>query len=228
MITDRLLWRLVTDHPDIFDTYIVTKLNGNDVKFFYDVNTESRRAVERSGARLPVAFTIGDFDTKSTISWALEKCSEEKERFCWRMAEKGNLELLKCLHENGCPWDVRTCSKAAENGHLECLKYAHENGCPWDEWNCCEAAQNGHLECLKYLHEKGCPWDRWACESAAQYGHLECLKYLHENGCPWDRDTCISAALEHEMECLQYMYEKGCPDSEEIISDMLENDQFIL
>ena len=83
---NRLLWRLVTDHPDIFDTYIVTKLNGNDVKFFYDVNTESRRAVERSGARLPVAFTIGDFDTKSTISWALEKCSEEKERFCAEMA----------------------------------------------------------------------------------------------------------------------------------------------
>ena len=153
----------------------MTKLNGNDVKFFYDVNTESRRAVERSGARLPVAFTIGDFDTKSTISWALEKCSEEKERFCWRMAEKGNLELLKCLHENGCPWDVRTCSKAAENGHLECLKYAHENGCPWeDEWNCCEAAQNGHLECLKYLHEKGCP------------GSANCVHHVHMMMKCWD------------------------------------------
>ena len=31
---DRLLWRLVTDHPDIFDTHVVPKLNGNDVKFF--------------------------------------------------------------------------------------------------------------------------------------------------------------------------------------------------
>ena len=39
---DTRLWRLVTDHPNIFDTHIVTKLNGNDVKFFYDVNTESR------------------------------------------------------------------------------------------------------------------------------------------------------------------------------------------
>ena len=45
---DRLLWRLVTDHPDIFDTHILSKLNGNDVKFFYDVNSESRRAVKRS------------------------------------------------------------------------------------------------------------------------------------------------------------------------------------
>ena len=68
---NRLLWRLVTDHPDIFDTHVVPKLNGNDVKFFYDVNSESRRAVKRSKV-----ITIGDFDTKSTISWALEKCSE--------------------------------------------------------------------------------------------------------------------------------------------------------
>ena len=127
---DRLLWRLVTDHPDIFDTHIVTKLNGNDVKFFYDVNRESRAAIKRSGVRLRDAFKIGDFDTKSTISWALEKCSEKKERFCARIAENGNLELLKVLHENGCDWDEWTCCQAAKNGHLECLKYAHENGCP--------------------------------------------------------------------------------------------------
>ena len=126
----RLLWRLVTDHPDIFDTHIVPKLNGNDVKFFYDVNTESRAAVKRSGVQLRNAFKIGDFDTTSTISWALEKCSEEKERFCARMAENGNLELLQFLHEKGCPWDECTCHYAALNDHLECLKYAHENGCP--------------------------------------------------------------------------------------------------
>ena len=124
---DNRLWRLVTDHPDIFDTLIVTKLNDNDVKFFYDVNTESRAAIQRSSAQLPDAFKIRDFDMTSTISWALEKCSEKKERFCAEMARNGNMELLIFLHENGCPWDIRTCSLAAEFGHLECLKYAHEN-----------------------------------------------------------------------------------------------------
>ena len=52
------LWKIVTDHPDIFDTHIVTKLNGNDVKFFYDVNSESRAAIKRSGAHLPDAFNL--------------------------------------------------------------------------------------------------------------------------------------------------------------------------
>ena len=156
---DRLLWRLVTDHPDIFDTHVVPKLNGNDVKFFYDVNTESRRAMKRSGAKLPYAFKIGDFDTTSTISWALERCTEEKELFCARMALNGNLELLQFLRAKGCPWVWYSeddgeilegaVDNAAKNGHLECLRYAHENGCPWDGWTCSKAAENGHLECLK-------------------------------------------------------------------------------
>ena len=152
-----LLWRIVKDHPDIFDFHIVTKLNGNDVKFFYDVNSESRRAVKRSGVQLRNAFKIGDFDTTSTISWALEKCIERRERFCSEMAEKGNLELLQVLRGKGCPWNERTCGLAAAKGHLECLKYLHENGCPWDEVTCSNAAKNGHLECLRYAHENGCP-----------------------------------------------------------------------
>ena len=217
---DRLLWRLVTDHPDIFDTHVVPKLNGNDVKFFYDVNTESRRAVKRAGVQLRNAFKIGDFDTTSTISWALEKCTEEKERFCARMALNGNLELLQFSHENGCPWVCYSeddgeifegaVDNAAKNGHLECLRYVHENGCPWEYETCSYAAENGHLECLKYAHENGCPWDWETCEGAALNGHLECLKYAHENGFPWDEKTCSNAAENGHLACLKYAHENGC------------------
>ena len=143
------VWKIVTEHPDIFDTHVMTKLNGNDVKFFYDVNPESRAAIKRSGARLPDAFKIGDFDTTSTISWALEKCFEKKERFCAQMALNGNFGLLQFLRGELCPWNKETCESAAANGHLECLKYAHRNGCRWDKDTCSNAALNGHLECLK-------------------------------------------------------------------------------
>ena len=160
------LWRVVTDHPDIFDTHVVSKLNCNDVKFFYDVNRESRAAIKRSGVRLADAFKIGDFDTTSTLSWALEKCSENtKVRFCARMARNGRLEMLRFLCDEGCPWDRRTCFEAAYYGHLECLKYAHENGCPWNEFTCSYAARYGQLECLQYAHENGCP-------GSANYAHL--------------------------------------------------------
>ena len=184
------LWRIVTEYPYIFDNFILPKLSGNDVKFFYDVNTESRMAIKRSGEHLCVAFKICDFFTKSTLSWALEKCSEKKERFCVGMALSGNLALLQYLHEKGCPWDEDTCTGAASGGHFEILKYLHEKGCPWNEEACSEAAYRGHLECLKYAHEKGCPWEEEACSAAAVEGHLECLQYLLKQGCPWDEWTC--------------------------------------
>ena len=66
------------------------------MKFFYDVNAESRAAIKRSGVQLRDAFEIGDFDTKLTLSWALKKCSEKKERFCARMARNGNVS--NCLN----------------------------------------------------------------------------------------------------------------------------------
>lgn len=48
---------------------------------------------------------------------------------CNFAAENNRLDLLKFLHENGCPWNIDTTLGAAENGHLECLRYAIENGC---------------------------------------------------------------------------------------------------
>ncbi len=160
-----VLWGIFTDVPEVFESHIVPKLNGNDVKFFYDVNTESRAAIKRAGVKLPDAFKIEDFNTKSTLSWALETCTEQKERFCEQMAYDGNLELLQFLRAKGCPWDEDTCLNAAKNGQLECLEYAHENGCPWDETTCKYAVQNGHLECLKYAHKNG-------CRGSANYAHL--------------------------------------------------------
>src|SRR5438105_4179141 len=59
--------------------------------------------------------------------------------------------------------DKNTCATAALYGQLDCLKYLHENGCPWDSFTCYHAAGNGHLDCLKYAHENGCPWDEGTC-----------------------------------------------------------------
>ena len=51
----------------------------------------------------------------------------------------------------------RLCRLAAEEGQLEILKWLRANGCPWDEWTCSIAAYRGHLEVLHWLRENGCP-----------------------------------------------------------------------
>jgi len=81
-------------------------------------------------------------------------------------------------------FNERTFSEnAAWNGYVEVLKYLHEHGCPWNEICCYYASKFGHLHILKYLYDNGCRWDEIACcLIVVEFGHLECLKYLHENG----------------------------------------------
>jgi hypothetical protein len=126
-------------------------------------------------------------------------------------AEKGHLECLKFLHENGCPWDSITTYKAVINGHLECLKYAHSQGCEWFENITYDAVEYGHLEILKYLHSQGCKLNYNITCDAVEYGHLEILKYAHSQGCQWNPDTTLIAARILELDCLLYCLENGCP-----------------
>ena len=43
----------------------------------------------------------------------------------------GNLEILKYLHENGCPCDRNVYALAVEHDHLEILKYLLSNRAIW-------------------------------------------------------------------------------------------------
>ena len=47
-------------------------------------------------------------------------------------ASSGNLELVRWLRGEGCPWDLGTCLYAVDYGHEEVLRWARENGCEWD------------------------------------------------------------------------------------------------
>ena len=93
---------------------------------------------------------------------------------------------------------------AASSGQLEELKLLRANACPWDEMVCSGAAEGGHLEVLQWLRANGCPWDEMVCSGAAEGGHLEVLQWLRANGCPWNAGTCAEAAYSGQLEMLQW------------------------
>ena len=95
-------------------------------------------------------------------------------------AAKGQLEVLKWLRANGCPWDEKTCASAAQAGHLEVLQWARANGCPWDAQTCSRAAWSGHLEIMQWARANGCPWDVNTHNAAR--GHM--LEWALANGVP--------------------------------------------
>ena len=215
-----ILWDVIVKNDDICFTHILPRLNRTDVKFLYEVNTETRKLIKRSSREgdLKKKFRVEEMSSISTLEFAWENKSlwprdwrKDESTFCWKVAETNKLELLKwAREEKECEWYVETINPAAEHGNLEMLKYCVANECPMDEMACGMAAENGHLECLKYLHEEAkAPWDEYTATWAAGKGQLHILEYLVERKYDkYDMLACERAAsYGPHLDCLKYLHE---------------------
>ena len=210
------LWDLIVNNDDICFKHILPRLNGTDVKFLYEVNTETRALIKRSSRKgeLKKRFRVREMSSISTLEVAWEKSlwprGWDETSFCWRVAQTNKLELLKwAREEKNCDWDSMTIHRAAEQGNLEMLKYCVANECPINERACACAAENGHLEVLKYLREEAkAPWDSRTASWAAGSGHLHILEYLVERKYDeYDEEACWEAAENGHLDCLKYLHE---------------------
>jgi hypothetical protein len=211
------LWDVVVKWDDMCFKHILPRLNRTDVKFLYDVNTETRDLIKRSSrARdLKKGFKVSEMSSISTLEFAWENKSlwprwwRERD-FCWRVAQTNKLELLKwAREEKKCEWGVGPINAAAEQGNLEMVKYCVAKKCPINEIACESAAENGHLEVLKYLREKfKAPWDFRTASWAAYDGHLHILEYLVDRKYDeFDEEACAYAAENGHLDCLKYLHE---------------------
>ena len=201
---------------DICFTHVLPRLNSNDLKFLYDVNTETRKLMKRSSRKgeLKKTFKIEEMSSISTLEVAWENKSLwpsywSERSFCYKVAQTNKLELLKwAREEKKCRWDEWTINAAAEQGNLEMVKYCVANECPIYEWACANAAENGHLEVLKYLREEAkAPWDSLTARWAALNGHLHIFEYLVELKYDKFGYACWYAAEYGHLDCLMYLHE---------------------
>ena len=176
--TTTALWRLFREASlkggacrDIVETHVICKLSATDLKFFYEVNTETRKLIKRSSrARdLKEKFKVEEMSSISTLEFAWEHfpwgttithyidgdtevVKLDEPAFCCRVARTNELELLKWVREEKkCRWNEYTIQAAAEQGNLEMVKYCVANECPISVFACAFAAISGHLEVLKYF-----------------------------------------------------------------------------
>ena len=213
----RDVWDLIVNNDDICFKHILPRLNGTDLKFLYEVNTETRALIKRSSRKeeLEEEFKIEEMSSISTLEFAWEHKSlwpswwRERD-FCVEVALTNKLELLKwAREEKKCWFDWRTINAAARRGNLEMIKYCVAKKCDIGEGACSSAATNGHLECLKYLREEAkAPLDSLTASYAAYHGHLHILEYLVErNYDQYSADACFWAAEYGHLDCLKYLHE---------------------
>ena len=214
---ERDVWDVIVNNDDICFEHILPRLNRTDVKFLFEVNTETRALVKRSSRKseLRKKFQVEEMSSISTLEIAWENPSLwprwwDERTFCYQVAQTNKLELLKWIREEKkCKWDEKTIAAAANRGNMEMIKYCVANECPIDEWTCAGAAGNGHLECLKYLHEEAkAPWDWKTASGAAENGHLHILEYLVEREYDeFDENACSWAADQGQLDCLKFLHE---------------------
>jgi len=226
---------LIVNNDDITFIHILPRLNANDVKFLYEVNTETRKLIKRSSRKreLKKTFKVEDMSSISTLEVAWENKSlwsgylEDEIDFCMEVAKTNKLELLKwAREEKECEWDRHAINAAAKQGNLEMVKYCVANKCPIN-WSACGcAASGGHLEVLKYLREEAkAPWDSATASWAAENGHLHILEYLVEREFDqYDTLACWEAARYGNLDCLKYLHETAkAPWDEEAVRGAYEN-----
>ena len=100
------LWDVVVKCDDICFTHILPRLNRTDVKFLYEVNTETRKLIKRSSraADLKKKLRVEEMSSISTLEFAWEHKSLwpsywDETYFCYRVAKTNKLELLKWARE---------------------------------------------------------------------------------------------------------------------------------
>ena len=143
-----------------------------------------------------IAAAAGTSFSSQSFLLPLHLASDSFLSFSSSQAEGGQLETLKWLRSEGCPWDASACTYAAMGGHLEILKWLRSGGCPWNESACARAAERGHLDVLKWLRSEGCPWGEETCQGAAMEGHVDVLRWAIDNGCPYEVTEMTRRALE--------------------------------
>ena len=71
---DDSLWGMIVNNEDITFTHVLPRLNATDVKFLYEVNTETRKLIKRSTreGQLKDRFEVREMSSISTLEVAWE------------------------------------------------------------------------------------------------------------------------------------------------------------
>jgi hypothetical protein len=122
------------------------------------------------------------------LRWLMQRgCHLSSDAYTYA-AECDQWDMLKVLRAEGCVWEEdnsEPCSIAMQKGNIEAVRWLHENGCPESITDVSRlAAEADSVEGLSYAKEPGCVFTARLVERAAEKGNIRALEFLHAEQCP--------------------------------------------
>ena len=151
-------------------------------------------------------------NSENLINWAMLhknfKLTYKLPKFA---ARNNDLELIKFLKRNNCPFNYDTWVEAIQEQNMEILKYLKKNRIDINQYTLKIAAMTGNIEIfkfvLKYLEKKYCIIDSVSlCNYAIMGGSLSMLKWLLKEGYRLDYLSFQYAASCDNVKILVYIY----------------------
>lgn len=113
-----------------------------------------------------------------------------KEDFSFAVTS-GNLQVVKNLHNNKCPYDENICSLALENENYEILEWLVSEKYPVNNNLCKLAGVCADLDILFWIHNNDCQCDKDTCLYEIMKDNYEVMKWLKMRNYEWNRDSMI-------------------------------------
>jgi hypothetical protein len=136
-----------------------------------------------------------------------------------------DLQILKWMHNQGCPNSCRTLGVAASWRDTNVLEWLLDIQCPSNERTFEFAIEaNCTFENLVWLRSHGCPWDVSALNAAMKHvDSLVLVQYLLEEKCPWSSHTFSLLVREENMSLLKLFHEAGIKGDESHFQSALQS-----
>ena len=167
------------------------------------------------------------------LKWAIEhNCSWQGDDLLFYCIKYNRQEHLEYLVSKGYPMETKHCTQAAAFDRIDMLKWLHEHGCPWNSDTTAYAA--GHVrietgtssckvvhrstECLEYAVANKCPLTSEAYARAAACLDYEnftkpestpdfkILEWLYKHNCPFDSDVTNYASMYGKRLAIEWLH----------------------
>ncbi len=122
----------------------------------------------------------------------------------------GTLELIQKYDLTKCEDQGIPASCAAARGDLNLLKWLHEKHFCLNGYTLDCAARWGHLHIMQWMKEIGnLPWSKQTMQQAVQFGSVENLQWMVDNGCPEPHIQTYCAIDNGHLEVVKWLYDRN-------------------